>query len=284
MPQITEQKHRIEDIKSAQYITGALRDISAIELKNLRKKFEKNHIFFQELQDLYKIVLRIAEEGGHADAVKQKGSESLHIAYTTNKHFYGSLNHNVMKEFMQATNAKDNCLVLGSTGKQIWLTKAQQRKELTFLSFADDKPTDKEMGKFLKDVEHFAHVYVYYPGFVSVFRQDVQMVDITFRPSQEEIEKVADDGAQLAQYLLEPDLSAMAEFFITQVRFALLEQILLETQLSQVSARLVKMDGADQNANKLVKVEQRELRRAFSSFSSRRILETLVGYLQWHKA
>ena len=74
----------------------------------------------------------------------------------------------------------------------------------------------------------------------------------------------------------------MLEFFNTQVRYVLFERMLLETRLSRVAARLVKMDTADQNAEALIGAERRELRRAKSSFSSRRMIETLVGYLQWH--
>ena len=44
MSRIGEQKSRINDIEAARYITGALRDISAVELKKLRKKFEQNDV------------------------------------------------------------------------------------------------------------------------------------------------------------------------------------------------------------------------------------------------
>jgi F0F1-type ATP synthase gamma subunit len=71
-------------------------------------------------------------------------------------------------------------------------------------------------------------------------------------------------------------------FFKTQVRYVLFERMLLETQLSRVAARLAKMDAADTNAEQLIKNERKELRRANASFSSRRMIETLVGYLQWH--
>ena len=56
MSRIGEQKSRISDIEAARYITGALRDISAVELKKLRKRFEQNDIFYSELRELFGVL------------------------------------------------------------------------------------------------------------------------------------------------------------------------------------------------------------------------------------
>lgn len=284
MSQIGVQKRRIEDIESAKYITGALRDISAIELKGLRNKFERNTMFYAELKNLYQIILRIREQAGNNPIPKERRNNTLYVAYTTNRHFYGSLNNDVIKKLVESTGTKDKCLIVGDTGKQIWHARAQKRREISFMSFEGDSPDAEETNTFLQKVAPYTHVFVFYPSFVSVFEQKADMIDITFRPEHDD--SVSMEGplpTDEPQYLLEPDLTEMLSFFNTQVRYALVEQVLLETDLSRVAARLVKMDTADQNANKLIGAERKELRRAFSSFSSRRMLETLVGYLQWHK-
>jgi F-type H+-transporting ATPase subunit gamma len=279
MSRLGEQKQRIEDVRAAQYITGALRDISAVELKKLKKLFEKNDLFYAELTELFQLIWRIAHEKDVL-ATKKKKNKELFIAYTTNKHFYGSLNHDVMQEFIKGTDQKSTCLIIGNTGKQIWSSKTPKRREVSFFSFEQDDANTEEITNLLKEVESYEHVYVFYPGFTSVFQQDVQMVDITYRPTQTTATDTIPDD--IPQYLLEPDLSEMVDFFTSQVRYALLEQLLLETKISRVAARLVKMDTADQNAEELIKVELHELHRIRTSFSSRRMLETVVGYIQWH--
>jgi len=280
MSRIGEQKSRINDIEAARYITGALRDISAVELKRLRKRFEQNDMFYSELRELFQLVWRIASADNN-DVVVTKSTKSLYIAYTTNRHFYGSLNHDVMKKFIAGTNAKDSCLIIGDVGKEIWMSKGQKRREVSFLSFAGDEPDVNEKSALMKQVEEHKHVYVFYPGFTSVFHQDVEMVDITFRPTKNPSTK-KEEYEDLPQYLFEPDLSEMVSFFNNQVRYALFERLLLETQISRVAARLVKMDTADQNAHDIIKLETRSLRRIRTSFSSKRTLETVVGYIQWH--
>jgi len=277
MSRISEQKQHIKDIDSARYITGALRDISAIELKKLKKKFEKNSQFYKELQELFQLVWMIAE-ASKVDVVTLQGKKDLYVAYTTNRHFYGSLNHDVMQKFIENTNTQNNCLIIGETGKGIWSARAQKRRKITYLSFKNETPNFEEVSELIKQVKEYRHVYIFYPGFTSIFHQSAEVVDITFKPLKQKINK-----KDLPQYLFEPDLSEMFAFFNNQVRYALFEQILLETQISRVAARLVKMDTADQNAKGLMKMENRVLQRIYTSFSSRRMLETLVGYIQWHK-
>ena len=279
MSRVTEQKQKIDDIKTTQYITGALRDISAIELKGLRKKYNINDVFYTELRELFQLVWKIAsEEKSNTNLMQGKGE--LYVAYTTNRHFYGSLNNDIMKKFTEHIDKNSHCLIIGNSGNQIWNTKKSTCKHVEFLSFEDDSPSEEEFNDLLKKVDVYQNVYVFYPGFTSVFKQDVKMVDITYKPSRHAMEK--EEYKNLPEYLFEPDLSEMVLFFNTQVRSALLERLFLETQIARVAARLVKMDTADENANKLITSERRVLRRVRTSFSSRRMLETVVGYIQWH--
>ncbi len=278
MSHIREQKQRIEDIATARYITGTLRDISAIELGKLMQRFGTNFTFYTELTDLYRLVWRMARERDKEQPEREK--KTLYVAYTTNRHFYGALNYNTMQLFMKSTGTEDRCLIIGDTGKRYWLSNAKKRKALEYMSFLDDTPSDDENKAFLDRIARYDKVIVFYPKFVSVFTQEASMVDITFQPDGHTSKDVDDEDG--AEFLLEPELDEMMAFFDQQVRSALFERILLETQLSRISARLVRMDSADQNAQKLLRREGRALRKAYTNIASRQMLETLVGYIQWH--
>ncbi len=279
MSQVKEQKQHIEDIAVARYISGTLRDISAIELGGLMQKFGTNNMFYNELIELYQIVWRLAQQ--REDQEKKREPRSLYVAYTTNRHFYGALNRNIMHLFKNKTGTQDHCLVIGDTGRNAWMAHRKKREVLNYLSFKNDMPTEEETRSFIKHVAPYDRVFVFYPRFVSVFSQQAAMVDISFRPPEPAEETRSKD--EDIQFLLEPDIDEMITFFSMQVRAALFERILLETELSRVSARLVKMDSAEQNADGLLVEEGRTLRRMYTSLASRQMLETLVGYIQWHK-
>ena len=285
MSHVKEQHERIADIQVAHYIMGAMRDISAIELKQVRERYDKNTGFSNELRALYQLMWRIAEQAGNTEAFAPSASTSgtLYVAYTTNRHFYGQLNDTVIRALVDRTGTDDQCLVIGDTGKQLWMSRGKKRKDIKFISFADDHPTQREIVDFLSLARDHSRVFVLYPSFVTVFQQGVSMVDITFREIDHDkaSDQNADSSIDFQGFLLEPDLLEMVAFFNTQVRYALFERVLLETQLSRVAARLVKMDTADQNASVLETKEQRELRRMEATLSSRRMLETLAGFIQW---
>lgn len=281
MSQVKEQKQRIQDIAAARYITGTLRDIAMTELGGLQKRFAQNTQVYTELRALFEIVWRIAEKRGILGEQTTAPRRRLYVAYTTNKHFYGALNHNIMRAFTDATGSADDRLIVGDTGKAIWFENAKKNSHTTYLSFKDDVPTEKEVYSFLEQVSGYDQVFVCYPAFINVYQQEAQVVDITFRPKDQK--STGTDREYAREFLLEPNVEEMLTFFNTQVRYALFERILLETQLSRVSARLVKMDTADQNAEVLLKRERGVLRRSYTTLANRRMLETLVGYLQWHK-
>jgi F0F1-type ATP synthase gamma subunit len=182
---------------------------------------------------------------------------------------------------VRGTSSKDECLIIGTTGREVWRSATKKRKQVEFVTFADDTPNAQETRDFLGRIQPYEHVYVFFPGFVSVYQQRATMVDITFRPTKTSAN--VHEMSDLPEYFLEPDIREMFAFFSTQVRFVLFERMLLETELSRVSARLVRMDVADHNAALMLKREQHELSRAYNSFANSRMLETLLGFTQWHR-
>jgi len=281
MSSIGSQKSVIEGVRSVKYITAALRDISVLELRDLKEHYSKNAMFYEELQFLYQLVWHIAYRSGDHVQLNGTSHKRLHVAYTTNKHFYGSLNQAVMRRFVQDTDSKDLCVVIGSTGAEYWRSAGKKRKGLTFQSFADDTPTDAEAKEFIRLTEEYGRVFVYYPQFVSVYEQRPGVIDISFRPSK--AQQLQHQEIQMPEYFLEPDITEMITFFNAQVRYILFRRVLLETQLSRAAARLLRMDMADHNAAGILRDEQQELRRAYRNFFNSRMLETLTGYAQWHK-
>lgn len=282
MSNIKAQQSIIESTESIKYTTGALRDISAIELQQLREEYKKNDLFYSELQDLYQIVWKIADAQNRLDFIdKRKHRSTLYVAYTTNRHFYGVLNHDVMRAFFAETDENSKCLIIGETGKEIWKNSGKKSSFIDFLSFIGDTPNKEERQTFLNTSVNYDSVIVFYPRFVSVYKQRADSLDVTFRPAESKLsDKIKEE---LPKYLLEPNIEQMIAFFNTQVRYMLFERMLLESELSRVAARLVRMDSAEHNATDMLKIEHRELRRIERSFSSSRMLETMVGYIQWHK-
>lgn len=276
---VKQQRNEVVQTHTIQYISAALRDVSAVELKNLLTRYSQNTEYYADLQRLCQLVWRIADEAGETEKHASRGS--LYVAYTTNRHFYGALNRDVMQTFMAQVGSEDEVLIVGATGKVLWQEAGRPTKRVTFWSFKKDIPNAEEVAKFLQAANAYAHVHVVYPRFVSVYEQQVTMSDITYRP--EEGGEAAEPTLSVPEYVLEPDLGRVLAFFQTQVRHLLFERLMLETQLAQVSARLVRMDMADHNAQDMLREAERSLRRAQALFMNTRLLETTSGFIQWKR-
>lgn len=275
---VKQERATLYDLETAKFITSSLRGLSALELKRYRERFERNANFYTELQILYHLVRQIAKRRGKQTAIPKFAGGVLYVAFTSNKHFYGSLNNDVMWEFVKKTGTDDECYIIGQTGATFWKKYGKKRKSLEYITFAQDTPTRQEMLDFLKKAARYSQVFVFYPGFVSVIKQQVQSLDITYSEAPQE-----ESPIMTLDYILEPEIAGMSYFFETQVRLLLFERMLLETQLSRVAARLVKMDTADQNATAMIKKQRTKVARGYSALSDARLLETFTSYLQWKK-
>ncbi|KKS46223.1 MAG: hypothetical protein UY07_C0014G0008 [Parcubacteria group bacterium GW2011_GWA1_47_8] len=266
-------------MQTAKSIAGTLRDISAIKMRIIREKFTLNSMFYTEISDLYNLV-KLHEAHAHDNdnvPPPPRKQKVLAVAITSNKRFYGLLNNNVVDAFLlyAKQDSSVDMLVVGTTGKQ-YLYGTEHERKSTYMSFAEDDPTPAENKEFLKRVSGYEKVVVFYPSFVTVFKQEPVMIDITYttEPKQMSEEKIQD-------YIFEPEFSQMLAFFEEHIKSLLFNRTMLETELSRTAARLMKMTGAEQSATEHIGEKKRELRKAIESLSNIRLLESFSGLSIW---
>ncbi len=281
MSNIKSKKQNIVDTESVQYVAATLRDISAVALRDLTARFSRNTSFYDELERLYELVWRIAEQVDESSSEKKilTNKKVLHVAYTTNRHFYGSLNYDVMRLFQSTIGSGETGMVIGKTGYEIWQSTKAKHTNTQFVSFEEDTPDPNEVRAFMEDIALYGRVYITYPRFISIYQQKAETVDVSFRPKKERMGKIVD--ADIPKFVLEPDLIRVQRFFLSQVRAVLFDRILLETELSRVATRLLRMDMADTAAYALLQTERRNLQREVSVFMNTRLLESITGYSEW---
>jgi len=145
------------------------------------------------------------------------------------------------------------------------------------MSFEDDNPTDEELSIFLERIKPYGRILIFYPSFISVFKQGVKTIDITQKPEP------TIDLKKEEEYIFEPDLAEMIQFFETQIRHLLFNRAMLETELARTAARLMRMNESENRATELIKEKESQLQKETSALSSIRLLETFLGYRQWRK-
>lgn len=275
MSKIKELRSDLQQTETAQFVTTMLRDISATKLQSIRVAYEKNVLYYNDLHELMSLIKYHAKKSGVSTETNKK---QMYIALTANRRFYGNVNTQVITLLKNSIFEQDNngaCMVIGQTGVQA-LSYDEELKKNTLHEkvFEKEQPSSKEIADIIEDVRMYGDVKVIHPFFVNSFEQKAVVTDMTHYAQTGDItEKMQFD------YIFEPDLPVLLNFFRDHIRTLLFRRILLETQLALTAARLMKMQSARDRASEIVKQKRLNIHRQMRMIQNMRLLETFTGFI-----
>jgi len=275
MSVIRNLQEQLEQVQTAQFVTTMLRDISATRLQSIRQLFDTNKVYYQQLHGLMEGVKRYAAAKHIVMESTAPDRGRIFVAVTANNRFYGNLNVAVMNTMSQVLDEQSlvSGFVIGQTGQQYIDAHPNLSGRVQCSVFAQDEPTSLELQTFIKQLSDYNEVIIIHPTFINSFRQEVKLTDITHQP--------VDSTEMLVpslEYLCEPELVEILQFFRTHIRLTLFLRVLLETRLALTGARLMKMQRARERSVELVKEQRQVIHKEVRTISSMRLLETSVSF------
>ncbi len=278
MPTVADLKLELDDATTLKLISSAFTEAAASRIQKIKRQFETNRQFYDEISHVYHLV-RESGKTMKLEMAKTDGKlKSLSVAVTSNQRFYGNLNVNIMRGFLDAVGRMTtDVLVIGTTGKD-FMHSSGYTKPYEHMIFVHDDPTQEETRDFLDKIMPYDTVMVYYPKFVSLVTQSVGSVDLT-----QAVSKTDKAGEDEIHILFEPEYAKILEFFQRQVRSLLFLHVMLEADLSRTAARLITMSSADERSTELIKQKKGELRKVQASIANVKLLETFSGMTKWKK-
>jgi len=264
----------LADLTTLRTVTAAFGDISALKIQSLRRAFEQNTLFYEQISQLYHSVTLSATMSRYLrDKEKKKFNyhpKTLRIALTSNNRFYGTSNRDIITRFFEESmSLNEDRLIIGLTGKDYASGKVGA-PPFNVLIFQNDNPPKAEIDALLNICRPYERVYVYHPRFINMLTQKVDRVDIAYSP------KDVGSTYQQIKFIFEPELPKILDFFEQHIRTLLFNRVVLETQLARTASRLLAMDTAERNAKDLIKQGRTNLRKAKQSLVNRRLLETFA--------
>ncbi len=247
-----------------------MRDLSVSRVQELRDQFERNMDFYEEISDVFQQVKKLIEQYHAGLAAEMRERPTAHLVITSNHRFYGALNQEVMQAFLKDWNEADDHVVVGWTGERL-MEFDDRYKDCTFMHFKEDNPTRREMQKLVSWAKGYDTVVVYYPQYRDPFHQEPTTMDITNATSSTTSE------TSIEQFIFEPDLPLVHDFFSTQVQFILIQRVMLETDLSRMAARLIRMDSAENSAAEMYEDKRKELKHTIQTQLDRQLSESISG-------
>jgi len=266
-------KQNIEEIKTLKSIANVFSDIAAYRINRLKSRFERNIEFFEQMTQLYHSIKisAIYQKARKKGKIKPTilHPRTVHIALTSNRRFYGTINRDVMDAFLDQVNkSREDGIVIGLTGKEL-ITLKYGNNSYEFIIFKEDSPSHAERSGLLEKIKSYDRVFVYYPQFINMLTQHVTRIDIAYAPEPVALEK------KELRMIFEPELLQIIAFFDQQIRTILFDRITVETELARMSRRLVVTDTAEKQAGRILRLTQADLHRAYKASVNRSIIETV---------
>lgn len=268
-------KRRIKSVLNTKKITKAMGLVATSKLRKAREKLIINEQYHNNFNRLFQEVIN----NYNGNSVYLNGNESnkkLYIVITSDTGLCGSFNGLVVSKAMDIIREdKENSLVIsiGEKGKSYF-------NRLTVETIAEyveipDIPTVKEAEIVVRDLLNgfnngdFGEVYVVYTRFYSPVKTSV-LVDKL-------LPVVSEENFSTDNVIIEPDMDSV---FANTVVAYLKDHIyfgLLNSKVSEHSARMNAMEGATKNADDLLEKLNLKFNRVRQSSITQEISEIVGG-------
>lgn len=275
----------IDEGESLKSIAQAYCEIANLKTRRIRGAVERNRLFFDEIATIYGIVKALALEKKIAVA---KPKKRLCILLTSNYRFYGAINSSLINYFIGSTRELTDVdkLIIGKGGIDYFratnfLPKYQE------IILKDDMPDSLELANLAHLSADYNQVLVFHAKLKSLIVQaatftDVSAVSLYLREFSK-ADHPAKGQASFLNFIFEPELPKILNFFDNQILTLLLEQTFLESELSRTASRFISMDQAETEANKLIK--QYQILKAYTkrNMDNNKILENFASMMAVRK-
>ncbi|MBR4670882.1 MAG: ATP synthase F1 subunit gamma [Butyrivibrio sp.] len=290
MATIKEIRDRIESVNDTRKITNAMYLISSTKLRRARKMLTDTEPFFFSTQAMISRIVRHLPEGvenifleTRLDIPEEERRRG-YIVFTDDKGLAGAYNHNVLKlaeEHIRNDGDKWKLFVIGEVGRFHFASKDMKIEE-SFI-FTSQNPTLHRARKiaaeileyyYTRKIDEFYIIYTTVHGNKTETRfEKLLPLDLITDIRQEKIPA----GTLLEEFLMEPSPSAVLDNIVPNYITGFIYGALVEAFCSVQSARMMAMDSANKNAEKMINELQRTYNRQRQAMITQEITEVVSG-------
>ncbi|HSA83480.1 MAG TPA: F0F1 ATP synthase subunit gamma [Patescibacteria group bacterium] len=265
------QEHAIVQINLARFSVLASREFMG-ELAEIFYNVKKSY-------ELYLKSLTGKEKDQHKERIKKNGKEVL-VLLSANGKFYGDLVTKVSRLFVQ--QVKDNpdadVIIVGSEGR-IFFENADTGRPFTYLTIPDTSITLDMLKPLIQAIIGYQRSLIFYGKFNNIIVQDAVEGSITGDMPTDTKIKIQENE----DFLFEPNIEFVMEFFENQIFSMLLNQTVSEGKLARFASRIKAMEAAQNNLLKQLGILNRKSRRIRSMESNKKQLQLFAGRALWNK-
>lgn len=262
MSTITEIKEDLKTVSAVRNITKNYQEIANLKMKKIREHVFKNREFFKELINIHKRIKSArlnflkntaAMKGKIIYQKRKKLKKTAIVVFSANGFLYGPLLLNIWKEmtkYISQNREKTDLIVVGRVGKH-FAEKEKLGHKIFYFELNDDEPEEKNIVQLINFIMDYKKILVFHGKYESVINQTPTISEVSTEFLFEKETKPKTDSA--VSYIFEPSAEEILDFFETEITATLLNQTILEHQLSRYASRVMSMYQANENAKNMEK-------------------------------
>ena len=287
MPSLKSIKKRISSTKSTRQITKAMKMVSAAKLRRAQEAVVAARPFSNKLQQVIASLARREDQDAHPLLAQRGQGKALVVLITSDRGLCGGFNGNVSKAVERHIRANPDgfeqldLLLIGRKGNDYLKRRPGMSIYKVYenllgtgqVGYAPASLLGQELVE-LYESEQYDAVFLAFNAFRSAISQEPiikQLLPVV--PAVEE----SDTGEYLADYLYEPDVTAVLSALLPKYVEVQIFRAFLESVASEHGARMSAMDSASKNATEMIGKLTLQYNRARQAAITKELMEIISG-------
>jgi F-type H+-transporting ATPase subunit gamma len=282
MATLRDIKGRIKGVQNTQQITKAMKMVAAAKLRRAQEAIVNARPYARRIAEMLSHLMTEENKQNNPLLIQREIKNVAVVVVSADRGLCGAFNTNIIREasrYVAENNREEAAYHLFCIGK----------KSFDFFRKRDYSVAGSETGVF-SNIKYdsalrisnylvesylngtFDRVVIIYNEFKSIIQQKIVVEQFLPIPQIEEKE-----GNRFENYIFEPDQNAIFEYLLPKHLKAQIWRILLESNASELGARMTAMDNATTNARELIRSLKLTYNKERQAAITKEILEIVSG-------
>jgi ATP synthase F1 gamma subunit len=270
------EEHALEQINIARYSVLASRDF-AVELTTIFSNVRTSY------ENLLSTMIEKDKKQLAALRKRMKNGKEVMVLVSANNKLYGEIIPKICRLFMDhANNSTADLVVIGRDGRNYVQTHGINR-HYQYFEIPDTDISHETLKPLISYLLPYANVLLFCGKFNNVVSQEAIAASITGEQPLPNINQAKDVNKKADDFLFEPSIEYVMDFFESQIFSIILSQTISEAQLARFGSRIKAMESAQNNMQRLIEILLKKERRLKSMDIGKKQLQLFAGKALWGK-
>lgn len=287
-----EPSYDIQLMESLLALLTTNEELAVMEMQRIRETVLTARAFMDNLRVVYQELrsVRRSEQGPGEELKrwrlsgpktrKTHADKAVAVLLSPNVKLSGEVSVAVFRQFLDyvRTHATD-VIIFGKLGRELFLEQERGRAH-EYIDIPDQRRAAEVGAALARKLTAYDTVRIFHGRFINLVRQLPHTTTLAENPLAGEGAAGAGTATRM-QFLFEPSVELITQFFDEQVAGALLAQILSESSLALLGSRITAIERSQQLVHAQLASAGRQARAHGRALASREQAERLAGMVLW---